>query len=76
MSVIVARPDAAGANIVCEAILGCQAPAVVIVEDREGGRARVCPFHHQDMMRVSDGLIRGVGLVRPDAAEPAVAVSR
>lgn len=47
---------------VCERF-DCTAPAVVILADPAGDRMNVCPDHHQEALRVSDGLIRGIGLV-------------
>jgi len=46
----------------CERV-DCHSPAVVVLEDRAGGRMNACPDCHQEALRRSGGLIRGVGLV-------------
>jgi hypothetical protein len=42
----------------------CPEPAYVVIADQEGEEAQVCQAHWLDALRRSDGLIRGVRLVR------------
>ncbi len=46
----------------CE-MTGCGERATVVLADSTGDQLDVCADHHQNALRVSDGAVRGVGLV-------------